>query len=77
VGIRLYIRQRESIPPSLTQVFPIAIPAHCCNHICDNLTTNFGNKCKPLFSACAKAKTKGAYEKALLELWRYKVAASE
>jgi hypothetical protein len=68
-GEYVFISDKEKgILLALTKVFPIAILVHCCNYICNNLTTNFGNICKPLFWACARAKTKEAYKKALLKL---------
>jgi transposase-like protein len=74
----VFISDREKgLLLALNKVFPKAIQAHCCNHIADNLATTYGNKCKPLFWACARAKTKLAYENALQELRKHKVAAAE
>jgi Transposase and inactivated derivatives len=58
----VFISDREKgISSSLNKVFPTAFQAHCCQHIADNIAVEYGNKCKPLFWACIKAKTKQAY----------------
>ena len=67
----------KGISLSLSKVFPKAFQAYCCQHIADNVRTKYGNKCRPLFQACARAKTKQAYENALKELWKHKVVAAK
>jgi hypothetical protein len=74
----VFISDREKgIPASLTTIFPEAFQAHCCQHIADNVAAKYGNKCKPLFWVCARAKTKQAFQNALQELRRHKVAAAD
>jgi hypothetical protein len=74
----VFISDREKgIPASLSTIFPEAFQAHCCQHIANNVAAEYGNKCKPLFWVCARAKTKQAFQNALQELRRHKVAAAD
>src|SRR5580692_5165336 len=47
---------------------PNVTQAYCCQHIADNIQQHFGIKCRPLFWACARARCKNNFEKALAAL---------
>jgi transposase-like protein len=65
----VFISDREKgLIPAVEEIFPRAVHSHCCNHIADNIAADYGNKCKPLFWKCARAKTKEAFEIALRAL---------
>jgi hypothetical protein len=45
----VFISDRDKgIAPALT-IFPNATPAHCCQHIADNIQQQYGIKCRLLF----------------------------
>jgi hypothetical protein len=49
----MFISDREKgLSPALDKVFPLAFHAYCCQHIADNIQTQFGIKCRSLFWAC-------------------------
>jgi hypothetical protein len=65
----VFISDREKgLIPAVEEHFPRAVHAHCCNYIADNIATSYGNKCKPLFWKCARAKTEEAFRVALRAL---------
>jgi transposase-like protein len=75
---QIFMSDREKgIPLALEKVYPLATHAYCCQHIADNVQTNFGNACRPLFWACARAKTKVQFHKALKALFKQNNEAGE
>jgi hypothetical protein len=67
----IFISDRDKgIAPAVAKVFPLGLQAHCCQHIADNIQSKFGNKCRLLFWACARAKYKVDFEKALKALYK-------
>jgi hypothetical protein len=49
-GDYVFISDREKgLALALEAVFLNAIPSHCCQHIANNVETNHGVKCRPLF----------------------------
>lgn len=72
----VFISDREKgLIPAVEELFPQAVHAHCCNYIADNIASDYGNKCKPLFWKCAQAKTKEAFKIALAALSSYSLEA--
>jgi hypothetical protein len=50
----IFISDRDKgIAAAISSQFPIALPAHCCQHIADNVQQRYGVKCRPLFWKCA------------------------
>lgn len=65
----VFISDREKgLASALETVFPKATPAHCCQHIADNVQQRYGVKCRPLFWKCAWAKTQKLFKEALAVL---------
>jgi hypothetical protein len=65
----VFISDRDKgLAASVHMVFPNATPAHCCQHIADNVQQRYGVKCRPLFWRCAWAKTRQLFEEALAAL---------
>jgi hypothetical protein len=60
----------KGIALALEEVYPLAFHGYCCQHIADNIQTKFGNACRPLFWACARAKNKVTFYKALKALYK-------
>jgi hypothetical protein len=67
----IFISDREKgLSPAIAKVYPSAFYAYCCQHIADNIQTQFGIRCRSPFWACARAKTKIVFDKALAELYK-------
>ena len=49
-------------------IFSQGCATHCCQHIADNVQTDFGVKSRPLFWRCAQAKDKESFKAALKDL---------
>jgi Na+-transporting NADH:ubiquinone oxidoreductase subunit NqrF len=65
----VFISDRDKgIAPALFTIFPSATPAHCCQHIADNIQQRDGIKCHLLFWPIARAKSKELFKKAFAEL---------
>ena len=45
--------REKGLSSSVQAVFENITPAHCCQHIADNVQTRYGVKCRPLFWRCA------------------------
>ena len=58
-------------------VFPQSYPVHCCQHIVDNVQTNFRAKCWPLFQRCAQARDQKSFKDTLKELQKVDRKAAE
>ena len=58
----------KGLPGAQDEIFPDALPSYCCQHIADNIQHKFGNKARPFFWKCARAKTEEQFEAALLAL---------
>ena len=54
---------------------PEVTQAYCCQHIADNVQQRFGLKCRPLFWACARAKSMDQFQDALKALMEQDVDA--
>ena len=68
---QIFMSDREKgIALALEEVYPLAFHGYCCQHIADNIQTKFGNACRPLFWACARAKNKVKFNKALKALYK-------
>ena len=52
----------------IQEVLPQCFAARCCQHLADNVATRYGAACRPLFWACAYAKTTEAFQEAVLAL---------
>ena len=52
----------KGLAATVCTVFLQSCVAHCCQHIADNVQTNFGAKCRPLFWRCAWAKDKESFK---------------
>ena len=61
---------------AVEEVFPTAKHLYCCQHIADNVAVSFGNKCRPFFWRCVRAKTKEAFNEALKALYNKSASAS-
>ena len=62
----ILISDREKgMASAVPKVFPIALHAHCCQHIADNIQQRFGNKCRPLFWRIARAKKPKDFKSAI------------
>jgi hypothetical protein len=74
----IFISDREKgLSPAIEKVYPIAFHAYCCQHIADNIQTQFGIKCRSPFWAYARAKSKVAFDKALADLYKVNEKAGE
>ncbi len=67
----------KDISNVLQEVFLEAVQAMCCNYIANNIQANYRVKCRPLFWACARAKTSGKFKTTLQELLKQSLNASE
>lgn len=68
----VFISDREKgLILAVEEFFPQAVHAHYYNHIADNIAGDYGNKCKPLFQKCARAKIEEAFKTALAALSSY------
>ena len=64
-GIRIMDARRvalHSLVELKIEVFSQGCAAHCCQHIVDNIQTDFGVKSRPLFWRCAWAKDKESFK---------------
>jgi zinc finger SWIM domain-containing protein 3 len=62
----IFISDRDKgITAAISSQFPTALPAHCCQHIADNIQQQYGVKCRLLFWKCVWAKTTMEFQEAL------------
>ena len=55
----MFISDRDKgITSAVLYTFPNSIPAHCCQHIADNIQAKFRNKGRPYFWKVIRAKTR-------------------
>ena len=74
----IFISDREKgMATIVSTVFDKSINLHCCQHIADNVVASYRNKCRSLFWACARAKTKVAFQSALEALKKENAHAGE
>jgi transposase-like protein len=52
----------KGLAATVYTVFSQGCAAHCCQHIADNIQTDFGVKSRPLFWRCAWAKDKESFK---------------
>lgn len=69
--------QEKGLIPAVEEIFPKVKHLYCCQHITDNVSVSFKNKCCLFFWQCAKAKTSEAFDKALKELYKVSYTAKE
>ena len=73
----VFISNREKgLDLAVVEVFLKAKHSYCCQHIANNIAVSFGNKCRPFFQRCARAKDKTAFNKALKELYKVSTTTS-
>jgi transposase-like protein len=73
----VFISDRDKgLAASVCTVFPRGCPAHCCQHIADNVQTNFGVKCRPLFWQCAWVRDQKSFKSALEDLRKVNLKAA-
>jgi transposase-like protein len=58
----------KGIASAIKEVFPIATPAYCCQHIADNIQSKFGVKFREPFWKMARAKTRKQFREILEEV---------
>jgi len=66
--------REKGLDSAVEKVFLKAKHTYCCQHIANNIAVSFGNKCRPFFWRCARAKNETAFNEALKEL--YEVSAT-
>jgi hypothetical protein len=67
----IFISDREKgLSPAIAKIYPSAFHAYCCQYIADNIQTQFGIRCRSLFWAYTRAKTKMVFDKVLAELYK-------
>jgi hypothetical protein len=72
----IFMSDREKgLDLAVEKVFLKAKHSYCCQHIANNIAVSFGNKCKPFFWRCARAKNKTAFDEALKALYEESAAA--
>ena len=52
----------KGLAATVYTVFSQGCAVHCCQHIVDNIQTDFGVKSWPLFQRCAQAKDKESFK---------------
>jgi hypothetical protein len=67
----------KGLVASIQEMVPQCHAARCCQHLADNIAKRYGAACRPLFWACAYAKSLDAYETAALALRQHHVAAAD
>ena len=73
----IFISDRDKgITAAVSSQFPTALPAHCCQHVADNIQQQYRVKCWPLFWKCTWAKTRREFQEALQVLQAKKEAAA-
>ena len=76
VAGNVFISDREKgLPTALEKTMPNVTQAYCCQHIADNVQHRFGLKCRPLFWACAWARSEEEFQNALSALMEQDVDA--
>lgn len=74
----VFISDREKgLAAALSTIFPFGCHAYCCQHIADNVQSNYRIRAKALFWPCAQAKTCAAYEAVLAELLKLSLSTGE
>jgi hypothetical protein len=74
----VFMSDREKgLVPAVEEIFPKVKHSYCCQHIADNVAVSFGNKCRPFFWQCARARTSEAFDEALKELYKESYSAGE
>ena len=68
--------REKGLSSSVQAVFENITPAHCCQHIADNVQARYRVKCRPLFWRCAWAKTYHLFKEALAVLQTENSAAA-
>jgi transposase-like protein len=67
--------KEKGLPAALEKAMPKVTQAYCCQHIADNVQQRFSLKCRPLFWACAQARSKEEFHCALKALMEEDVDA--
>jgi transposase-like protein len=74
----VFMSNREKgLDSAVAEVFPKAKHSYCCQHIADNIAVSFGNKYRPFFWQCARAKNETAFNEALKALYEVSAAAGQ
>lgn len=76
VAGNIFISNREKgLPTALEKTMPNITQAYYCQHIADNVQHRFSLKCRPLFQACAQARSEEEFQNALSALMEQDVDA--
>jgi hypothetical protein len=76
-GFVIMSDREKGLTPAVEEVFSQAKHSYCCQHIADNVAVSFGNKCRPFFWRCARAKTSDAFFDALKALYKESSSAGQ